>query len=429
MEGNTEEGLKCVLDGNFSVLSITPKFSEVLKFSPDEVIGRKILVDKEVLEKLKKFGKFRGHAVFLDSNQDAVHVECSIEKGENYEVKVKSYFCVDSLLREKVFQKEPDPIMILSKDHTILDVNEATAKLLKKRREELIGEKCYGYMHNTTCPPEGCPLEEAKVHGKSEAINLISTVFGDFVVNVQEVEEGIYVHYAIKEAAVLLETQNRMISLLKRYNRILLTTVEVNTILMAGSESEETLEKVAEKILEIEEFHGIMISVGVENGKSTLVIEKGEVNVPERKLVSVKWPNSFVIEIEGVKNVVLPVKYGGVKGHIIINVGDTRISDDELNILKTMANNIGMYLESRNLDMKREMAHSYMIEAMADFAQLVDRIRNPLAVIMATAEVEMENEELKEKIIQNVSRIQETVRKIDELWNKSEKLREVLKEK
>ena len=129
------------------------------------------------------------------------------------------------------------------------------------------------------------------------------------------------------------------------------------------------------------------------------------------------------------QNIVIPIKYGGVVGHLIINTGQMMISDDEMGILRTMTNNIGVYLEAKNLDMKREMFYNYMLEAMNDFAQLVDRIRNPLAVLMAIAEVEINDKELRNKIIDNVNKIQEITKKIDQLWNKSEELEKMLKEK
>ncbi len=404
----------CTLDSDLRVISIEDSLKKILG---EGIVGKRALVDSHAIKILKGRGEFQGRAAFMNSRGNVVYARCRISgRGDGYVLEeFGEPTVVDCNLRENTFLKGPVPAFIITEEQVIVEANDAFLSLTGTRREDIIGKTCYPLVHGTSGPPEGCPLVEIRISGGERNMNIMSTVFGNFLVVVHEIAPGLYGHYMLKEAAVLLEAQNRMMEMMERYNRILLTTVSVNTILMEGRDVSETLERIADKIMEIEEFRGIRISVGIENGKSTFNIARGETE--PRK------------DGEGWGEVVIPIDYGGISGQVVIYTGGLEIGDDEMDVLRTMANNLGMYLESRNLEMKREIAYRYMLEAMDNFAILVDRIRNPLAVIMALTEVEIEDEELREKIISNVEKVQEITKRVDELWNKAEKMRDIFKGK
>lgn len=62
----------------------------------------------------------------------------------------------------RTFNSISDAIFIIDKNNNILNANDALLGIFKKRPEEIIGKKCYEFMHNTHEPWPGCPLEKTK---------------------------------------------------------------------------------------------------------------------------------------------------------------------------------------------------------------------------------------------------------------------------
>lgn len=85
---------------------------------------------------------------------------------------------------EYLFNSSPESIIILDEEHTILEANDTTLKLLGMRREEVIGKKCYHVFHNTNSPPEDCPFEEMKRRNWKPCANEMDTIIGNFLVEV-----------------------------------------------------------------------------------------------------------------------------------------------------------------------------------------------------------------------------------------------------
>ena len=62
-----------------------------------------------------------------------------------------------------------------------------------------------------------------------------------------------------------------------------------------------------------------------------------------------------------------------------------------------------------------------------EYAILVDHIRNPLAIITGTAELEISNEDVKRTIDDAARRIEEVVERHDRGWLESEQIRNFLR--
>jgi PAS domain S-box-containing protein len=60
---------------------------------------------------------------------------------------------------EKTFDAMPDMVAIFDPEHTIVRVNRVMAERLGVPAAELIGKKCFEYLHGTSCPVGGCPHE------------------------------------------------------------------------------------------------------------------------------------------------------------------------------------------------------------------------------------------------------------------------------
>ncbi|MBW2645301.1 MAG: PAS domain S-box protein [Deltaproteobacteria bacterium] len=73
---------------------------------------------------------------------------------------------------EDIFQAIGHPTMILDLRHGVISANRATVKATGKLQEELVGMKCYEFMHGTDKPPEGCPMAKMLTTGHFETADM-----------------------------------------------------------------------------------------------------------------------------------------------------------------------------------------------------------------------------------------------------------------
>ncbi|OYT62145.1 hypothetical protein B6U81_01430, partial [Thermoplasmatales archaeon ex4484_30] len=87
-----------------------------------------------------------------------------------------------------IFNSISDPVIVLAKDHTILDANPATLKALGKKGEEVIGKKCFEFFHGDNKAAEGCPMEKLlrSRHPETESMEM-DALGGIFLVTVSPV--------------------------------------------------------------------------------------------------------------------------------------------------------------------------------------------------------------------------------------------------
>ncbi|OGC05221.1 hypothetical protein A2276_04710 [candidate division WOR-1 bacterium RIFOXYA12_FULL_43_27] len=72
----------------------------------------------------------------------------------------------------QTFDAMSDGVSIHAVDHTILNANAALCKMLGKKKEEIIGQKCYVIFHDTDCPIGSCPMERAIISKKDEQLEV-----------------------------------------------------------------------------------------------------------------------------------------------------------------------------------------------------------------------------------------------------------------
>lgn len=79
------------------------------------------------------------------------------------------------------------------------------------------------------------------------------------------------------------------------------------------------------------------------------------------------------------------------------------------------------------LDMTdRRKAEKQLEENLEYFAHLVDQIRNPLAILSGFTQVEIQNEKTRTRILRQVERIEELIKKLDQGWMDTEETRKFL---
>jgi len=81
---------------------------------------------------------------------------------------------------------------------------------------------------------------------------------------------------------------------------------------------------------------------------------------------------------------------------------------------------------SEDISMKKR-AKKQLDENLEYFAHLVDQIRNPLAILSGLAQIEIQNENTRVRILRQVARIEELIKKLDQGWMDTEDTRIFLK--
>jgi len=80
---------------------------------------------------------------------------------------------------KNIFHAIGQPTIILDTSHNVLMVNRATLTALgAKAKEEVQGKKCYELFHNTSEPPQQCPLEKMLASSSLETVEMEIEAFG-----------------------------------------------------------------------------------------------------------------------------------------------------------------------------------------------------------------------------------------------------------
>lgn len=69
---------------------------------------------------------------------------------------------------QTTFDAISDQVMLLSRDHVILQANDAVCRALGLTRESIVGQHCCQLFHGTATPPASCPCERTAQTGKAE---------------------------------------------------------------------------------------------------------------------------------------------------------------------------------------------------------------------------------------------------------------------
>ncbi len=105
---------------------------------------------------------------------------------------------------------------------------------------------------------------------------------------------------------------------------------------------------------------------------------------------------------------------------------EIRISNEEVRLLQTLADDIALAINTIELEKMRERALMQIDRNIEQFAILVDKIRNPLAVITGIVEMRCDDE-TRGKIFEAVNKIESIIVELEKGWLESEEVRKLLR--
>ncbi|MEM2726720.1 MAG: PAS domain S-box protein [Archaeoglobaceae archaeon] len=119
------------------------------------------------------------------------------------------------------------------------------------------------------------------------------------------------------------------------------------------------------------------------------------------------------------EDIYFSISYGGKHyGYLCVKLA----GEEEKKVFQTLAEDLALAFKSIEDEKRKEELYERLSENIQTISYLVDGIRNPLAVMLAYVEMLIEDENLKERMVQQVDRIVSIMRKLDDSWIKSEEL-------
>ncbi len=453
---------------------------EMLKktgFPKEELIGRHFTELIAEDEREKVLANFKLRLIDPESAPRSYEVKCIDARGEIRhglvmvtlfdEQFIISFIDVTELkemgrmLRESesryrtIFNVSPLPIILAGVDTTILDCNDATLKLINRGRDEVIGKKWteLGIFDEKDLPlimelfykrlREGGKqkLEPFEIKIKVDDAGDIKEKWLNVFSAPLEVAGRPYAFLSIIEDITERKlNEKRLKDALEQLK--ILRSVDLGII--EGKSIEEVVGEITEALkqkigCDLVCISALEMDLSVENICSLLKDRRKIEDLKKREekgIVRVesiaKLDNLFEIEVEllkaGMKRYILiPLIARDEEVGVLLIVSKKRMSEESIYFMRQIAGQLAIALHEAILYKMRRKAFKQIEQNIEEFAILVDHIRNPLAIILGTAELQIDDEEVRKIIEDAVDKIEDTITRLDMGWLKSEEVRNFLK--
>ncbi|AGK61607.1 PAS domain S-box [Archaeoglobus sulfaticallidus PM70-1] len=308
----------------------------------------------------------------------------------------------------------PFYVILVDEEHRILLVNTAFEQEFNLRLEEARGKFCPQLIHGVERFP-GCPLDEAlKCNCPS-----VAELFDDrsekwvksavYPTNYIYNGKRIFIHFTWditdkKKAELDLERSRKLYMLIFENTGNATILVEGDRIVLANK-----------KFVELSGYSKEEIEGKLE---WRLFVHKDDLDKMEKfNRLRYENPKEAPREFE--------IKFVDRKGrirHVLVSAGSISKKDPSTIVLS-----LTDLTERKILEEQKDEAYKIIDQNIEEFAILVDHIRNPLAIIQGIAEMRLEGME-RDIILKQIDRIESIVRRLDEGWIQSEKIRKYLRE-
>ncbi len=206
---------------------------------------------------------------------------------------------------------------------------------------------------------------------------------------------------------------------LKRFNELLRVINSVTKLVVREKRKERLLEAIAREIVM---FYDYKSSIVVDSDLNVITAVNAKLEHVECFSKAIKSKNVEICNIARDFLVAVPITYGE-KVYGVLALTSIRYPDwEEIRLLETLASDIAFALEYIELEEEKKKIYDQINKNIEQLARVVDRIRNPVAIIAGLAETKIESREVVEEILEQVRRIDELCNEIERCWIKSEEL-------
>jgi len=458
------------LEGHF--LEVNKTTCECLGYSREELLQMTLMdIDapeyaKLVPEKIEEL-KRRGHLIFeathVTKDGRVIPIELSVRIIE-FEGKpavlgiakdiTERKMMVEELKKyERFYKNAQDMFFIIDKNGRVVSVNPKFAEMLGYDVGELIGHTSRRLLH----PDEVDSVKDfftrvlngESLRGEFRAVAKDGRILWFELVEWPVFDNGeiIGVEGIFREVTERVKMEEE----LKRLNKLLVTINEINKLIVHEKDKEELLTKACIELAKLEEYYSAWIGLVDNDSIVPVAKSKTEVYIPAKinlknsgvcclksvvknKEIEVREPANhnracpFYSLHKELTCIVIPMMMDGkVIGVNTIYSKEEKPSNKEIELLQTLANDLAFGIKAIEVDELKREAYEQIGKNIERFATLVDQIRNPLAIIVGFAELKVEDKKVSQVIIQQVERIDEVIKQLDEGWIESDKIRKFLR--
>lgn len=461
------EDMFFILDRRGRFLDVNPKFAELLGYTQEEILGNnsKAIILPEDLESIKEFFKkvvagksLRGEFRFVTKDGRVLWfeiVEWPVK--ENSEIEVEGIvrdITEKKLLEENLRKSEEkyriivensqDGIVTISPDLRITYASPSAGKISGYDPNELVGQSIFENLHPDDLPKIKNLVSEAVKDKKVvKFVHRYRRKDGRWIY-LDSIGAPVFVGNRITGAVVV----SRDVTEIVRLTRFLEAMNRISKAIVHGREETELLRNVAVELAKLENFKGVVVwrlknntlypaAAGGEYNKKLSELEKMvDLCSVVKRVLEGEFVHSRAAEVCKTckfrdHDVVIGIPMiTGIekKGVLIIYLSaDVEIPEKEMELLKTVGEDIAYALRSLEIDELRRKAYAQIQKNIEDLAIAIDRIRNPLAIISGIAEMMIDNREISEKIMYEISRIESFLESLDKGWVESEEVRKLLR--
>ena len=342
-----------------------------------------------------------------------------------------------------IFEFSPLGIIIVGKDMRIIDCNDAALKMIKRRREEVVGKKWddLGFLdeeelykamevfYRVLRGESGTYEFRIKVDGEEKWVNLFPVLLKKdnkpyaFLNIIEDVTEKKNYEKEIKEALERLE-------ILRSIDHAILSGKQMREAI------QEALQLARRKL-------GFELLACLVLGEEPFTVQDSDVEINLNEKLLSKLEDRVVeniLQLGEMTDLEIELLKAGLKSYVLIPLvsrGETigalvaaQKSFDEkdrekIEFLRTLAGQFGIVIQEARMFEMRMKSLKQIEDNIVTLATLVDKIKNPLAAI--TLLLEDVEGETKERIEEQVGKIVEIVREVEKGWVESENVRKFLK--
>ncbi len=459
-------GVYLIQDGIFKYVS--PKLAEDFGYEVDEIIGKEVLhfihpkdrkivsenirkrIEGEIesarykLRVVRKNGEVRTFEVFgskisYRGKPAIVGTAIDITEDELHKRRLESY--------ERFFRNARDIFFILDKNGRFIDVNPKFAEILGYTSKELIGHTSRKIAYPEDL--DGLRSFFKKILSGEAGRHEFRAVTKDGrVLWFELVEWPVYGEEIEIEGIVRDITERKM---MEKKEREYLEQLKVLHSLDESVLSGKPLKEVAELVVtNIRRFIGCEAAAifTYDEGKDQFVLlasSLDDTKIPIQRFSRVGFEKFRKVddlsEIKITTELDKELLKAGVRSYITIplvakgeliglfGIASKRKDafEDKMDFVYNITSQLAIALHEAILFEMRKKAFRQIEENIEQFATLVDQIRNPLGVILGTAELSIRDQKVRNAIVESVEKIDEVLKKLDEGWLESEKIREFLR--
>jgi|GEM_PF-1679490 PAS domain S-box-containing protein len=362
---------------------------------------------------------------------------------------------------ERFYKNAQDLFFIIGRDGKFISVNPKFPELLGYDGDEIIGRTSRKLIH----PDEvelvreffNRALKGETVRSEFRAVTKDGRVLWFDLVEWPVFKDGevVEVEGIVRE----ITERRRMEEEIIKVNRLLRTINNINKLMVHERDKNVLLQKACEELTSLEEYYSAWIGLIDNKTIVPIAMAKAEIDISkltidlaktppydcvrlavENKVIEVRDPSEHEVcricplhSFHRVCMVVPMIVDGEVIGVVVIYSKGKQPLDKEIELLQTLANDLAFAIKSVEIEEQKRVAYEQIEKNIEQFAILVDRIRNPLSVIIGYTELK---EEMKEKmdddrifeiIAHNAKEIERIVQQLDKGWIESEKIRVFLR--